>query len=151
MICRCCSVTKLCPTLCDPTAAAHQAPLSFTITWSLLKLMSTESLMPSNHLILCCPLLLLPSIFPSTGSFPWSWHFASGSQSIGALPPASDLPRNIQGWFPLGWTSLITLLSKGLSRVLSSTQFEINSLVLSLLYGPTLIFVCDYWKNHSFD
>ena len=60
----CCSVTKLCPTLCDPTAA-HQASLSFTISLSLLKCMSIESVMPSNHLILCRPLLLQPSIFPS--------------------------------------------------------------------------------------
>ena len=145
-----CSVTKLCPTLCDPMAAAHQAPCP-SLSPGVCSNSCPLSQMPSNHLILCCPLLLLPSIFPSTGSFPISWHFASGSQSIGASPSASDLPMNIQGWFPLGWTSLITLLSKGLSRVLSSTQFEINSLVLSLLYGQTLIFVCNYWKNHSFD
>ena len=64
----CCSVTQSCPALCDPSslrAAAHQASLSFTSSWSLLKLMSIESVMPSNHLILCRPLLLLPSVFPS--------------------------------------------------------------------------------------
>ena len=60
----CCSVTQLCPTLCDHMDLTHQASLSFTISQSLLKLMSIESMMPSNHLILCCPLLLLPSIFP---------------------------------------------------------------------------------------
>ena len=59
------SVAKLCPTLCDPWTVAHQTSLSFTISWSLLKLMSTESVMPANHLILCCLLLLLPSIFLS--------------------------------------------------------------------------------------
>ena len=67
-----------------PWTAAHQASLSFTISWSLLKLMSTESEMPSNHLILCRPLLLLPSIFPSIRVFPMSRLFASGGQSIGA-------------------------------------------------------------------
>ena len=69
-ICCCCSVAKLYLTLCDPIKpAAHQASLSFTISQSLLKLMSIELVMPSNHLILCCPLLLLPSIFPSIRVF----------------------------------------------------------------------------------
>ena len=71
--------------------------------------------MPSNHLILCCPF----SSFPQ--SLPMSWVFASGGQSIGALASASVLPMNIQGWFPSGWTGLISLLLKGLSRVFSST------------------------------
>ena len=98
------------------------ASLSFTISWSLLKLMSIESMMPSNHLILCCPLLLLPSIFLIKAICPVNQLFTSGSQSIGAL--ASVLPRNIQGWFPLGLTGLISLLSKGLSGVFSSTPFR---------------------------
>ena len=69
-ICCCsCSVTKSCPTLCQPSTATHQALLSFTISWSLFKLMFIESVMLSNHLILCCPLLLLPSIFPSMSIF----------------------------------------------------------------------------------
>ena len=68
-LCCCCSVTELCPTLCDPWIAARQASLSFTISRSLLKLMSIELMMPSNHLILCCPLLFLPSIFPSIRIF----------------------------------------------------------------------------------
>ena len=68
--CCCCSVTKSRQTLCDPTdCSTDQASLSFTIFWGLLKLMSTESVMPSNHLILCQPLLLLPSIFPSIRDF----------------------------------------------------------------------------------
>ena len=75
--------------------------------------------MPSNHLILCRPFLLLPSVFPSIRSFPMSWLFASGGQSIGAS--ASVLPMNIQGWFLLGWTGLTSLLSVGLSRVFSNT------------------------------
>ena len=111
-----------CLTLRCPWTAANQASLSFTISWSLLKLISIESVMLSNHLILCPPhppLLLLPSIFLASGSFPMSRLFASGGQSIGAS--ASALPVNIQGWFPFGLTGWIALLSKGLSRVFSST------------------------------
>ena len=89
--------------------------------WSLLKLLSIESMMPSNHLILCHPLLLLPSIFPSINSFPVSQLFASGGQIIGSSALASVLPMNIQGWFLLRLTGLSSLLSKGLSRVFSST------------------------------
>ena len=80
-----------------------------------------ESMRPSNHLILCHPLLLPPSIFPSIRVFPMSQLFTSGGQSIGASVSASGLPMNIQGWLPLGLTGLISLKSKGLSRVFSST------------------------------
>ena len=76
-----------------------------------------ESVMLSNHLILCLPLLLWPQSFPASGSFPMSWLFPSGGQSIGA----SVLPRNIQDWFLLGLTGLICMQSKGLSRIVSST------------------------------
>ena len=97
----CCSVFKLCLTLCDPMGyMAHQAPLSFTIFQSSLKLTSTELVMPSNHLILCCPILLSPSIFPASGSFPMSWLFTSGGQSIGVSASASVLPMNILVWSP---------------------------------------------------
>ena len=92
---------------------------SITNSWSLLKLMSIESVMPSNHLILFHPLLLLPSIFPELGSFPMSQFFALSGQSIGASASASVLSMNIQDWFPLGLTGLISLQSKGLSRVFS--------------------------------
>ena len=101
-----------------PWTATCQASLSFTISRCLLKLMAIESVTPSNHLILCCPLTCLQS-FPASGSFPVSQLFASGGQSIGAS--ASVLPMNIQDWFPLGLTGLISLLSKGLSSVFSST------------------------------
>ena len=84
--------------------------------------------------------------FPALGSFPVSQLFTSGGQSINIKALATVLPMNIQGWFPLGLTGLISLLPKGLSP---GPQFEsINSSVLSLLYGPS---VHDYWKNHSFD
>ena len=80
-----------------PWTAARQASLSITNSQSLLKLISIESVMPSNHLILCCPLLLLPSIFPNIrGFFPMNQLFASGGQSIGVSASASVLPMNIQ-------------------------------------------------------
>ena len=101
--------------------AAHQASLSFTISQTLLKLMSIESVMPSNHLVLCRPLLLLPSIFPSISIFSNELALlASSGQSIGASASASVLPMNIQDWLPLGLTGFI-LQSKGFSRVFSNT------------------------------
>ena len=108
-----------------PWTAAHQTSLSITNSRSLLKLMSTESVRPSNHLILCLPLFLLPSIFPSIRVFfPVSWLFASGGQSIGASALASFLPKNTQGWSPSEWTSWISLQSKGLSGVFSNTTVQ---------------------------
>ena len=105
-----------------PWTAARQASLSITSSQSLLKLMSIESLMPSNHLILCCP-LLLPSIFPSIRVFTCeSVLHTSGGQSTGAS--ASFLLMNIQDWFPLGLTGLISLQSKGLSRVFSNSTVQ---------------------------
>ena len=90
--------------------------------------------------------------FPASGSFPVSQLFASGGQSIGASASASVLSVNIQGWFPLGLTGFISLQSKGLSSVFSSTRFKgINSSALSLLYGSALTSMHDYCKNHSFD
>ena len=134
----CCSVAKLGPTLCNPWTAAPQASLSLTISWSLPKFMSTELVMPSNHFILCHPLLLLPSIFPSIREkFPVSQLFASRGQSIGASASASVLAMNIQGWFPLGLTSLIFLQSKGLSRVFSNTTiFRCSAFFMVQLSHP---------------
>ena len=103
-----------------PCTAARQASLSFTISRSLLKLLSVESVMPPHHLILCRPLLLLPSVFASIRVFSVSQLFASSGQSIGASASASVLPMAIQGLFPLGWTGLI-LQSKGLLKVLAFT------------------------------
>ena len=104
-----------------PWTAARQASLSITNSWSLLKLKSIESVMPSNHLILCHPFSCLQS-FPASGSFLMGQLFTSGGQSIGAL--ASVLPMNIQDWFPLGLTRLISLQSKGLLRVFFSTTVQ---------------------------
>ena len=91
--------------------------LSFTISWSLLKLMSIKSVMPSNHLILCCP-VLLPSIFPSIGAFPNESALCIRWPKYWSFSSALGLPMNIQGWFPLRLTGLVSLQSKGLSRVL---------------------------------
>ena len=132
-----------------PWAAAHQASLSVTNSRSLLKLMSTESVMPTDHLILCHPLLILPSIFPSIKVFSSESALTSGGQSIGAL--ASVLPMNIQSWFPLRLTVLISLLSKGLSGVFSSTATWKHQFFGTLFYSPALKSVCDCWKNHGFD
>ena len=86
--------------------------------------------------------------FPASGFFIMSWLFTSGGQRIGALASESGLPMNIQDWFPLGLTGLISLQSKGLSRVFSNTTVQKHQfLVLSLLYGPTLTYIHDYWKN----
>ena len=130
-----------------PWTAACQTSLSFTISLSLLRLMSIESVMPSNHLILCCP-LLLPSVFPSIRVFSSDQFFASGDQSIGALASASILPTNTQDWFPLGLTSLISLQSKGLSRVFSSTTIQKPQ-----FFDAQPSVWCNshkYSKNHSF-
>ena len=104
-----------------PWTAGSQVPLSFTISGSLLKLISIESVMPSNHLILCLPFSSCPQYFPASRSFPICQLFASGGQSIGASASASVFPMNIQSWFLLGLTGLISFLSKELLRVFSST------------------------------
>ena len=90
--------------------------------------------------------------FSASGSVLMSQLFASGGQSIGASAAVSALPKNIYYWFPLGLASLISLQSKGLSRVFSNTTVQsINYSVLSLLYSPTLTSIHAYWKNHSLD
>ena len=144
----CCSVAKSCQTLWDLTDCSMSGfpSLSFTISWSLLKFMSIELVMLSNHLILAAHFSSCPQSFPVSGSFPRSQFFASGGQSIGASASASVFPMNIQGWFPVGLTGLI-LLSKGLSRVFSS----VTSLKRSVLWHSAVTSVHNYWKNHSFD
>ena len=107
-----------------PWTTARQASLSITNSWSPPKPVSIESVMPSNHLILCRPLLLPPSTFPSIRVFPVNQLFASGGQSIGVSASKSVLPMNTQDWSPLGWTGWISLQSKGLSRVFSNTTVQ---------------------------
>ena len=106
-----------------PWTAACQASLSIINSWSLLKLMSIKSVMPSNHFILCHP-RLPPSIFPSIRSFQMNQFFTSGGHSIRVSASASVLPMNIQDWLPLWWTGWISLQSKGLSRVFSNTTVK---------------------------
>ena len=135
-----------------PSTTTYQASLSFTTSLCLLKSVFIELVMPSNHLILCHPLLLPPSIFPSIRPFPMSQFFTSGGQSIGVLASASVFPMNIQDWFPLGLTGLISLQSKSLSGVFSNTTVQKHQFFgTQFLSGPTLTSIHDYWKNHSFD
>ena len=134
-----------------PWTTACQASLSITTSQSLLKLISIESVMPSNHLILC-PLLLLPSISPSIRVFsnesalhiwwPKYWSFSFN------ISPS----MNTQDWSPLEWTGWISLQSKGLSRVFSNTTVQKHQFFgAQLSYSPTLSSIHDYWKNRSLD
>ena len=133
-----------------PWTAARQASLSITNSQSLPKLMTIESVMPSNHLILCCPLLLLPSIFPSIRVFsdesalhircPKYWSF---SFSISPSNKYSGLISFRMDWFDL-------LAVQGTLKSLLTQQFKsINFSVLSLHHGPTLTSIYDYWKTHG--
>ena len=134
-----------------PWTAARQASLSITNTRSLLKLMSIESVMPSNHIIFCCPLLLLPSIFPSIRDFSnelvlhirWP-NYRSFSFSINLSNEYSGLIS-----FRMAWLDLLAV--QGTLKSLLQHQFKsANSSVLSSLYSPTLTSIHDYWKNHRF-
>ena len=127
-----------------PWTAARQGSLSITDSRRLPKLMPIELVMPSSHLILCCPLLLPPSIIPSIRVFssesvlhirwPKYWSFSF------SISPSDE------------YSGRISLQSKGLSRVFSNTTVQsINTWVLSFLYNPTLTSIHDHWKNHSFD
>ena len=107
-----------------PWIAAWQASLSITNSWSLLKLMSTESVMSSSYLILIVPSSSCLQSCPASGSFPMSQFFASGGQSIGASTSATVLPMNNQDWFPLEWTGWISLQSEEQSRIFSNTTVQ---------------------------
>ena len=134
------------------TTAARQSSLSITNSWSLLKLMSIKSVMPSNHLILCHPLLLLPSIFPSIRvsnesalriRWPKYWSFSFN------ISPSSEYPGLIS--FRMDWLYLFAVQGT-LKSLLQHHSFKsINSSLLSFLYSPTLTSVHDYWKNCSLD
>ena len=135
-----------------PWTTACQASLSITNSQNLLKLMSIESVMPYNHLILCHPPLLLPSVFPSIWvsssesvlhiRWPKYWSFNFGI----------NLLVNIQDWFPSGLTGLISLLSKRLSRVFSNTTVQKHQFFSAQLSSwSNSHIIHDYWKNHRFD
>ena len=121
--------------------AALQSSLPFTIPPSFLKLMSIESMMPSNHLILCHPFPFLPSVFPNIKVF-FNESALCTRWPNGASASASVLPMKIQGWFPLGWTGLITLLFKKLSRVFSSIVTYINIYIY-------ILYICIFYKLHT--
>ena len=134
-----------------PWTAGCQASLSFTISQSLLKLMSIESVMPSSHVIRLSTFFSCHQYFPASESFLTSWLFTSGGQSIETSASASVLLVNIQD-FPFELTGLISLQSKRLSRVCSNTTVQKHLFFgFSLLYGPTLTSIHDYWKNYNFD
>ena len=135
-----------------PWTAAHRASLSITNSLSLLKLMSIESVIPYNHLILCRPLLLLPSVFTSIMVFsnepvlcirwPKYWSFSL------SISPSNEYSR-LNSFGLTGW---ISLQFKGLSRIFTNTTVQsINYLVLSFVNTPILTSIHDYWKNHNFD
>ena len=134
-----------------PWTAALQAFLYITNSQSILKYMFIKSVMPSNQIILCHPLLLLPSIFPRIRVFSMSQFFASSGQSIWDSASASVLPMNIQDWFALEWSSWSPCSPRDSQESSPTPQFKsINSVVLSFLYSPTLTSIHDYWVD-SFD
>ena len=149
--CSCCSVAKLCPIL-QPRGLQHArlpylslSPGAFSNSCPLSQWchpIISSSVVPFSWL----------QSFPASGSFPMNRLFTSGCQSTRVSASTSVLPMNIQDWFPLGWTGWISLQSKGLSRVFSNTTVQKHQFfALSLLYGPTLKSIHDYYKNHSFD
>ena len=120
-----------------PSPSPRVSPSSRSLNWWCYPTISS-----------CVALFFCFQSFPASRSFPMSWQFTSGGQTTGAS--ASVPPVNIQYWFLLMLTGLISLLSKGLSRIFSSTIWSISSFVLSHLYGPTVISINVYWKNNSF-
>ena len=117
-----------------PRTAVCQASLCFTISQSLLKLMSTELVIPSSHLILCQPFSSCPQSFPASGSFPMSRLFESGGQSTGGSASESVLPMNIQDWLPLGLTGLVSLQSKELSSLPRHHSLKVSTLWRSAFF-----------------
>ena len=133
-----------------PWTAAHQASLSLTISWSWLILMSIELVMPSKHLILCCPLFVLPSIFPSIKVFSnkLTFHIKCPKYWSFSISPSNEYSGLIS--FRIYWFDLLAV--QGTQESSPAPQFKnINSSALSFLYDPTLTSIHDYWKNHSFD
>ena len=145
------SVAQLCLTLCDPLNRSTPGSLSITNSQSPRKSMSMESVMPSNYLILWCPLLLLPSIFPSIKVFsnesvlhirwPKYWSFRTS--------PSNEHPGLIS--FRMDWLDLLAVQGALKSLLQHHSSKASNSSVLSFLYSQTLASIHDYWKNHSFD
>ena len=135
--------------LATPWTAARQASLLITNSWRLFRLMSIASVMPANHLILCRPLLLPSSMFPSVRVFSNESVLHIRWPSIGVSASAAVLPMNIQDCFPLGW---IGWISKGLSRIFSNITVQKHQFFSAQFsYSSTLTSIHHYWKNHSLD
>ena len=152
-------VTQSCLTLCDPWTAARQASLFITNSWSLPKLISIESVVPSNHLILCCPLLLLPSIlpsirvFPSLSQHPVSQFFTSGGQSIGSFSLSISPSNEYSGLISfridrLDLFAVQEILKSHLQHHSSKTSILWHSAFFTVQLSHPYM---DYCKNHSFD
>ena len=150
----CCSVTQLCLTLCN---ARDCSTPGFPVHYQLPELAQThvhwvgDAIQPSHPLSSPSPPAF--NLSQHQGLFQWVGSLHQVVTELELQLQHQSFQWVIQGWFPLGWTGLSSLLPKGLSKESSpAPQLEsINSLVLSLLYGPALISVHDYWKNHSFD
>ena len=136
-----------------PGTAARQAFLSCPFSCSLLKLMFIELMMPSNHLILCHPLLLLPSVFPSIRVFSNESSLHIRWPKIGGSASASVLKNEYTGLisFRINWFDLLAVQGTRKSLPQHHSFKSISSSVLSHFYGPTVASIHDYWKNHSFD
>ena len=119
----CCSVIQLCPTLCTPMYCS-QASLSFTVSWSLLKPCPLSQWCHPTISSSVAPLYSWPQSFPASGSFPVSWLCSGGQSIYQSFRFSINRSVNIQGWFPLGLTGLISLMSSGLLRVLSNTRVQ---------------------------
>ena len=148
------SVAQSCLTLCDPTDCRTPGFLPCPTPAPRACSNSCPSSWQCHPIILSSviPFSSCLQSFPAVGSFPVSQFFASGGQSIRASASASVLSMNIQDWFPLELIGLISLQSKGLSRVFSNTTVQKHQFFgAQLFYDPTLISIHDYWKNHRFD
>ena len=137
-ICCCFSVIQLCLALCNPMDCGMPGSSVLHCLPEFAQIHVLELVMLSDHLILCHPLSFCLQSFPASGSFPVSWLFASGGQSIGAS--SSVLPMNIQDWYSLGLTNLTSLLSKGLSRVFSSTIVQKHQIIAYVSMYPSVYF-----------
>ena len=147
----CCSVAQSCLTA-TPWTAARQSSLSFTISHSLLKLMSIESVMPSNHLVLCHPLLLLHSVFPSIRVFSSASVLCIGWPNYWSFSFSISPFNEYSGLISFRMYSLDLLAVQGTLKSSPAPQLNsINSSALRLLYSPVLTSIQNYWKNHSFD
>ena len=146
------SVVQSCPTLWDPMDCSMPGFPVHHQQWSLLKLMYIELMRPSNHLILCHPLLLLPSIFPSVKVFLTSQFFPSVTKVLELQPQHQSFQWIFRTYFFQDRQDGSPCNPRGSQASSATAQFKsINSSVLSFLYGPTLTSIHDYWRNHSFD